>query len=85
MTLEGFEGSLSPLQGAAVHHPDQSPDVVLNRLVVDIDFLQAVGDRRLKGFEVIDQKFFPMTGSSLERARRNQLSISCVITAKRAG
>lgn len=37
------------------------------------------------GFDVIDQKFFPMTGSSLERARRNQLSISCVITARRAG
>lgn len=36
------------------------------------------------GFELVDQKFFPMTGSTLERARRQQLSISCVMTARRA-
>jgi SAM-dependent methyltransferase len=37
------------------------------------------------GFEVIDREFFPVSGSTLERARRHQLSITCVITAKVRG
>jgi ubiquinone/menaquinone biosynthesis C-methylase UbiE len=35
------------------------------------------------GFTIIDRNFFPMTGKSLDQARRQQLSISCVITATR--
>ena len=35
------------------------------------------------GFEVTDHAFYPMTGATLEKARKHSLSISCVITARR--
>lgn len=34
------------------------------------------------GFDIIDSKFFPMTGQTLERARKRDLTISAVITAQ---
>ena len=35
------------------------------------------------GFEIVEHAFFPMTGKTLEKARREELSISCVIRARR--
>lgn len=35
------------------------------------------------GFEIADHAFFPMTGATLEKARRHDLSVSCVVTARR--
>lgn len=37
------------------------------------------------GLEVIDHAFFPMTGASLERARRQALSVSCVVIGRLRG
>jgi 2-polyprenyl-3-methyl-5-hydroxy-6-metoxy-1,4-benzoquinol methylase len=34
-------------------------------------------------FEIVDRAFFPITGYTLEKARRQLASISCVITARR--
>jgi 2-polyprenyl-3-methyl-5-hydroxy-6-metoxy-1,4-benzoquinol methylase len=35
------------------------------------------------GFAILDRAFFPVTGATLERARKYELSITCVITAQR--
>jgi 2-polyprenyl-3-methyl-5-hydroxy-6-metoxy-1,4-benzoquinol methylase len=43
---------------------------------------QALELVRAGGFEVIDHAFFPMTGQSLEHARRHNLTISVVLTAQ---
>jgi 2-polyprenyl-3-methyl-5-hydroxy-6-metoxy-1,4-benzoquinol methylase len=37
---------------------------------------------RLGGFELVDSAFFPMTGQTLERARKRERTISAVITAR---
>ena len=37
------------------------------------------------GFQVVDHEFFPMSGATLERARKRKLTISAVITARNAG
>jgi 2-polyprenyl-3-methyl-5-hydroxy-6-metoxy-1,4-benzoquinol methylase len=34
---------------------------------------------RSSGYDIVEQRFFPVTGHSEERARKNQLTISCVI------
>jgi len=39
---------------------------------------------RAGGFEPVDAAFFPMTGQTLERARKRELTISVVISAKRS-
>lgn len=39
---------------------------------------------REAGFDVEDSVAFPMTGATLEKAARRQLSISCVVTARRS-
>ena len=38
---------------------------------------------RSAGFEVTDHAFYPMTGTTLEKARKHSLSISCIVTARR--
>ncbi len=40
---------------------------------------EAVTMVRNSGYEIAEQRFFPMTGHSETRARKNKLSISCVI------
>lgn len=38
---------------------------------------------RAAGLEIIASKGFPMQGASLEKAARNQLSVNCVLTARK--
>jgi hypothetical protein len=45
---------------------------------------EAVDLVREAGFEPLDTAFFPMTGASLERARKHALTISAVISARLA-
>jgi 2-polyprenyl-3-methyl-5-hydroxy-6-metoxy-1,4-benzoquinol methylase len=40
---------------------------------------EAVEMVRESGYEIAEQRFFPVTGYTEERARKNQLTISCVI------
>jgi SAM-dependent methyltransferase len=40
---------------------------------------------RQAGFDVIDACAFPMSGATLERARRHRLAVSCVVTARKPG
>lgn len=37
------------------------------------------------GFEIIEVQAFPMSGASLERARKHKLAISCVVVARKSG
>lgn len=37
------------------------------------------------GLEIVDEAAFPMSGSTLEKARRRKLAISCVVTARLPG
>ena len=37
------------------------------------------------GFEIIEVQAFPMSGASLERARKHKLAVSCVVVARKAG
>ncbi len=40
---------------------------------------------RQSGFEVIDLQAFPMSGTTLDRARRHKLAVSCVVVARKPG
>jgi 2-polyprenyl-3-methyl-5-hydroxy-6-metoxy-1,4-benzoquinol methylase len=45
---------------------------------------EAVEMVRSSGYDILDQKFFPMTGHSEAKARKNQLTISCVVVGTAA-
>jgi hypothetical protein len=69
--------------GAAlwIHVPVNSPapdHIYLLRTPED-----AVELVRRAGFEPVDTAFYPMTGQSLERARKHAFTISVVIAARR--
>jgi SAM-dependent methyltransferase len=90
--LEHLEAPLAALKSVARH---MAPG---GRLWIHVRFTRPAPDHlyllrtpeeavdlvRDAGFEPLDTAFFPMTGASLERARKHALTISAVISARLA-
>jgi 2-polyprenyl-3-methyl-5-hydroxy-6-metoxy-1,4-benzoquinol methylase len=77
--LKAVRGILKPTGRIFVNFPVNSPAidhiVLLRRPEEVVSLVESAG------FSVVDSKFFPMTGMSLERARKMDATISCVVTA----
>lgn len=90
--LEHLEDPLAALKSVARHMAPGGRlwiHVPINSPAPDHLYLlrtpeEAVDLIRSAGFEPLDTAFFPMTGASLERARKRALTISAVISARLA-
>lgn len=89
--LEHLEDPRGALQAVAQHHAAPGArlwvNVPINSPAPDHLYLlrtpeEAVDLVRSAGFEPFDTAFLPMTGASLERARKRALTISAVIAAR---
>ncbi len=88
--LEHLEDPLAALKSVARHMAADGRlwiHVPINSPAPDHLYLlrtpeEAVDLIRAAGFEPIDTAFFPMTGATLERARKRELTISAVIAAR---
>jgi SAM-dependent methyltransferase len=64
-----------------VHVPANSP--APDHLYLIRDPLEADELVKQAGFEVVDSAYFPMSGITLERARKHALTVSCTVTGRR--
>jgi hypothetical protein len=77
--LRGLRQHLAPRGRLFVNVPVNSPapdHIYLLRTPEE-----AVEMVRSSGYDVLDHRFFPMTGHTEAKARKNKLTISCVIVA----
>lgn len=91
--LEHLEQPVAALQSAArwlapggllwINVPANSPAPDHIFLFEGLDHAQAIA--REAGLEVIDAVAFPMSGTTLARAEKHKLSISCSVLARRPG
>jgi len=77
LALQSLHAALKPGGRIFINAPINSPapdHIYLWRTPEEFtDFVAA------QGFEIADAQFFPVTGASLERALRKQLSVSCIV------
>lgn len=81
--LRAVKGLLKPGGRVWVHVPANSPAPDHLFLVQSPE--HACGLVREAGLEVEDSAAFPMTGTTLEKATRRKLAISCLVTGRLAG
>lgn len=82
MALKSVARHMAPSGRLWIHVPINSP--APDHLYLLRTPEEAVDLVRAAGFEPLDTAFFPMTGATLERARKRALTISAVITAQLA-
>lgn len=81
LALQSLQAALKPGGRLYINAPVNSPapDHIYNWASTDA-FKQFVIDQ---GFEIEQEKLFPVTGATLDRALRKNLAISCVIIARK--
>lgn len=79
--LETLYASLKPGGRIFINVPINSPapdHIYLWRSTEEfVDFVKAIG------FKIVNAEFFPVTGATLERAQKQDLSISCIIIGEK--
>jgi 2-polyprenyl-3-methyl-5-hydroxy-6-metoxy-1,4-benzoquinol methylase len=89
--LEHLEDPIAALQSISVHMAENAlvwVHVPINSPAPDHLYLlrtpeEAVTMMENGGFEVVATEFYPMSGSTLEKARKQELTISAVMTARK--